>query len=677
MKVFPTGVLFGTLGHVFQRAAGKFLAIVFLFFGASCVQGQEMLSEDLASLSLEQLSTIQVTSVSRTKESLSSSAAAVAVVTADDIRRSGVTTIPEALRMVPGVHVARQNSNTWAVSARGFSSSNSRNLLVQSDTRSIYTPLFSGVFWDAQDYLMEDIERIEVVRGPGASLWGSNAVNGVVSITTKNSKDTQGLYAEALLGNEERGAGIRYGGKTKENIYYRVFLKHSDRDSSYAPAAESEDDWDLTHMGFRTDWDDNDDDRFTFQGDLYEGTIGQLVPAVRVIGRGGPEPPLAAEIRGGNLLGRWRHQISDASDYHLRIYHDYTYRDDPSYKDTLNTTDIDFQHRMELGDKHELLWGMNYRISSNENIGKGIFQVVPEESDDELYSLFVQDQYSPWNNVRITLGTKLEHNDFSGFEIQPTVRAAWEILPGHTVWSAVSRAVRTPTRYERDVAIDAGFGANGEVVRLLGNDDFEPEETLAYEVGYRWHALDSLSLDIAAFHNEYDELSSIELGEPFVEGDDQVVLPLMSENLTDGYSRGFEALVSYTPMNHWRLTTSYAYLDMELFARGMDINFERLIEGSTPRHQFAINSAVDWRDYQFDLQLRYQGEIESIPAIRDGETIPAYTELNMRIARQFGDHIEVSLVGNNLLDGEHPEFGEPDARGQIERSVYGKVVYRY
>ena len=645
--------------------------------GAVVAEAQEIFAGKLADLSLEQLSDIRITSVSRTEEKLSSAAAAITVVSAEEIHRSGATNVPEALRMVPGIHVARQNASTWAVSSRGFSSANSRNLLVLSDTRSIYTPLFSGVFWDAQDYLMEDIDRIEVIRGPGASLWGSNAVNGVVSITTKHARDTQGIYTQAIVSTEDQGAAMRYGGTTEQDVYYRIFLKHSEHDNSHAPNAQSTDDWRISHLGFRADWDASVGDSFTLQGDYYEGHIGQLVPIVRVIGTPGPQGQLEADINGGNILGRWKHQMGERSDVQLRAYYDRTYRDDPSFEDSLDTADIDFQHRMAIGRRHQVLWGMNYRFNSNKNRSKGVFAVEPETSDNARASLFIQDQIRLFDDLQLTIGTKFENNDFSGFEVQPTARVAWNLTPSHIIWGAISRAVRVPTRLERDIAVDAGFGANGELFRLVGNEEFDSEEMLAYEVGYRWHPLGPLSLDLAAFRNQYEGISSLEPGEPFVEGGDQVVVPLLATNLTDGHSQGIEAQATYKPAAYWRLTASYSYLDMNLESAGLDINFEELIEGSTPRHQLGIRSSLDWRDYQFDLQLRYQDEIRSIPAIRTGETIPRYTEMDIRIARRIGEHAEISLVGQNLLNSHHPEFGEPSARGEVERSVYGKIAIRF
>ena len=500
----------------------------------------ELTSTALKALTLEDLTNIEVTSVSRKEESLLKAAAAVTVVSNEDIRRSGSTSIPEALRFVTGVHVARRNSNSWAVSSRGFSGVSSEKLLVLSDTRSIYTPLYSGVFWGVQDYLLQDIDRVEVIRGPGAALWGSNAVNGVINITTKSAADTQGLYVEAGAGTEEHAtAAARYGGKTAGGVYYRVFGKYLDHDATFDTNPATSDDWRLGHFGFRADWDATEADALTLQGDLYQGNIGQLAPIVTIIGRPGPTGDLEVGVSGGNVLGRWRRSIDKDSDIQFRAYYDRTHRDDASFLDDLDTVDLDFQHRFGFAARQEIIWGLNYRYTSNRNESKGIFAVDPPASTDHLASGFVQDQIALLDTLRLTIGTKLEHNDFSGFEVQPSVRAAWDHSPGHTVWSSVSRAVRTPTRLERDIAIDASDPAGNPVVRLLGNEDFDAEELLAYELGYRWQALDSLFIDLAAFHNRYEGLASLELGTPFIDPrDGRTVIPVVNENLTDGRYRG-------------------------------------------------------------------------------------------------------------------------------------------
>lgn len=652
-----------------------------------CPAGHAAAMQDVASatgalkrLSIEELMDIEVTSVSRTAETLSSAAAAVSVVTNEDIRRSGATTIPEALRGVPGLHVARRNSNSWAVSSRAFSSINTEKLLVLSDTRSIYTPLLSGVSWDVQDYLMEDIERIEVIRGPGASLWGSNAVNGVINITTKHARNTQGALLSATVGTEEQGsAAARYGGKFGESGFFRVFGQFSERDATFHPDAVSSDDWRIGHAGFRADWDASSSDALTLQADLYRANIGQFAPAVNVIGRPGPTGDLEVHASGGNMLGRWRRQLAPDSDLQLRAYFDRTHRDDPSFHDDLDTIDLDFQHRYLLAGRHEILWGLTYRYTDNSNRGKGVFAVAPEDSRDHLIGGFAQDQFALADDLRLTVGTKLEHNDFSGFEVQPTVRLAWDIARGHNAWASVSRAVRVPTRLERDVLVEATPPGSNPRAVLLGNEDFDAEELLAYEVGYRWQALDVLAFDLALFHNRYEGLASLELGTPTLDPASGVItFPVMNLNLNDGRSEGAELLATFSPRASWRLIASYSYVHLDIQPHGTDENRGEFLEGTTPRHQFSLRSLLDLPGgLQLDAQFRHSTELERQPEIVSGPGIDAYSELDLRLAWQASEQLELALVGQNLLHDRHVEFGTPEARGEIERGVYGKVTWQF
>jgi iron complex outermembrane receptor protein len=634
--------------------------------------------EQLKQLSIDELVNLEITSVSRREEPLRDAAAAVSVLTNEAIRRSGAESIPDALRLVPGIHVGQQTASSWAVSARGFSSITSEKLLVLSDTRSIYTPLFSGVQWDVQDFLLEDVERVEVIRGPGAALWGANAVNGVINITTRSARDTHGTYVEAGTGTFDRARiAARYGGETAGGLHYRVFGKYFDRDGTDHLVTDSDDDWRLGHLGFRTDWDGGEHSAFTVQGDAYAGNVGKLTPSVTIIGRDNPAGELDARVSGGNLLARWRHRASETSDLQVRAYYDYTRRDDPSFLDTLHTFDIDVQQSFSAFARHEILWGANYRLTSNRNRSGGIFAVDPEESNDQLFGGFIQDQMALTDSLHLTLGTKLEQNDFSGFEVQPSVRIAWSPAATQTLWSAVSRAVRVPTRLERDVAIEITPPGSDPVGRLLGNPDFAAERLVAYEAGYRWQPATQLSLDVAVFYNDYDRLGSLELGTPFVGPDGRTVVPIVNENLTSGRTRGFEAQVDWSPLENWRLTANYTGIDISLTPHGTDINRGEWLEGSTPHSMAGLRSLLTLgARFDVDAQLRYQSRIRTMPVIATGEGVDAYAELDLRVGWQATDHWTLSLLGQNLLHARHPEFGGSENRGELERGAYLKATWR-
>ncbi|MFZ0553320.1 MAG: TonB-dependent receptor [Steroidobacteraceae bacterium] len=671
-----------TRGHRPITLALRVVLVVGLIAAASPLLHAQQLAANqvnqLKQLSIEQLTNVMVTSVTRAPQRLARSAAAVAVVTSGQIVSSGAMNVPEAIRYVPGINVAQLTASQWAVSSRGFASANSPDLLVLSDGRNIYTPLFSGVFWDVQDYLMPDIDRIEVVRGPGAALWGSNAVNGVINIITKSAEDTQGGWAELGGGSAVNSlAAAQYGGETGDQLYYRVFAKYQNDAPEDYPAGASSDGWDLGHVGFRTDWKADSADVFTVQGDAYDGRIGQVSPAVNIIGRPGPVPPLVAGVGGGNVLAHWQHTMSDDSDYEVRVYYDYTHRDDPTFTDDLGTLDLDFLEHLPLGSDQTITWGLTGRTMYDMTHGKGLIALNPADSRYNLASGFVQDEVSLPHAVRLTLGTKLEHNDFSGFEVQPSVRVAWDLTDTQTLWSSVSRAVRVPTRIEQDEDIDATNPAGNPVVVLLGNRDFHAEQVLAFELGYRWRPLTDLSLDLAAFRNRYTGLASLELGTPYLDAaTGQTIYPLLTENLIDGHATGLEGLALYSPVDWWRLSVNYSYMQMSLTPLGEDLNRNRFYAGSTPRNQAGVQSYFDLpHNVEVYGGLRVLSAVETLPEIVNGTGDPGYQELDLNAIWHATAHLTLSLEGDSVLHASHVEFGAPYERSAIKRSVFGRLTW--
>jgi iron complex outermembrane receptor protein len=482
--------------------------LVSVLIGTSRADMGAALTGELKQMSLEELMDLQVTSVARHPESLRQAAAAIQVITREDIRRSGASSIPEALRLAGNLEVARKNAHDWGISARGFNSSLANKLLVMIDGRTVYTPLYSGVFWDAQDYLLEDIDRIEVISGPGGTLWGANAVNGVINIITRSAADSQGLYAEGGGGTQLRGlAGARYGGMLAPNVGFRVYGKYFDRDDEVlADGARAGDGWHRAQGGFRVDSDASRANTFSAHGDFYAGHEG--------LNTGG-----AAQTAGGNLVGRWSHVVTTESDFSLQAYYDRTHLLIPivpfvlngielapagNLHDDLSTYDIDFQHRFSLGPRHHIVWGTGYRFSHDVVENAPAIAFLPTTLDRNLFSAFVQDQIALSAKLSLTLGSKLEHNDYTGFEVEPNVRLQWTWTPNQTLWSAISRAARTPSRIDRDLTEPAP----PRTLVLRGGRDYGSEYVTAYELGYRGEISSTMTGSLSTFYNEYREVRS-------------------------------------------------------------------------------------------------------------------------------------------------------------------------
>lgn len=633
---------------------------------------------DLGSLSLEQLLDIEVTSVSKKPEKALDAAAAVFVITGDDIRRSGATSIPEALRLAPGVEVAQIDANKWAIGVRGFGSRLSRALLVLIDGRSVYTPLFAGVYWEVQDTLIEDIDRIEVIRGPGGTLWGANAVNGVINIVTRSAPDSQGGMLSTGAGSSESSAALRYGGSIGEDGHYRVYAKAFDRAASYHAFGNAYDDWRMGQAGFRIDQRLAGGDAFTLQGDAYSGRSGQRTSISTY------SPPYSqtlegdAALSGFNLLARRERHVGEALDLSLQAYIDHTDRAELHFSEVRDTVDFDLSGVLRLSARHQLTWGAGYRWSAGDFSGVPTIVFTPARRVESLFSALIQDEY--WlvtDRLRLTLGTKLEHNDYSGLEHQPNARLLWRPAENHTFWAAVSRAVRSPSRVEHDLVLTALVEPTTPVyARLTGGPSFDSEKVLAYELGYRTQPDEKLYLDCSGFYNRYDHLLSVEPGTPFAGPDPppgHLVVPYAIGNGVSGRTRGIEFTADWQPLESLRLhaNQSFLWLDFSPGAGSSDTTTVASLEGGSPRHQTILRSSLALSQRtDFDVIVRHVGRLHR-------DRIPAYTAVDFRLARRLQRGLEVALTGRNLFDPHHPEFASPAGAEQIEvpRSFMLKLRY--
>ncbi len=641
---------------------------------------------DLLQLSLEDLGNIKVTTVSRKSESISGAPAAVYVITQEDLRHSGSASLAEALRMVPGLSVAQPNARQWAISSRGFNDTFANKLLVLMDGRTIYTPLFSGVFWEETDTVLEDVDRIEVIRGPGATLWGANAVNGVINIITKNARETQGTLISGGGGSEERAFGsVRYGGRLGSNAYYRVYAKYANRDeyTQIGGGGVGDDFW-TSQEGFRIDWQPAEINRVTLQGDYHYDDFGG-----RFFSLPADQMPLVPVNRrfsaeGGNLLGRWTHEFSGESELTTQVAYDRTDRGFGIAAEVRDTVDFDAQHRVRVGDRNEVVWGGGYRYSVDRISETPDLRTLDPRVGLQIFSAFVQDEIVVVpDRLHLTLGTKLEHNDYTGFEVQPSARFAWTPHERHTFWAAASRAVRTPSRAERDfrlyvdpAALLAGLPLP-TLVSIDGNPEFGSENLLAYEIGYRVSPHRRLSLDGAAFYNDYDRLrsqvaKSFEFQPaPFP----HLVVPTTINNNLYGESYGFEVLATWQALDVWRWRASYSFLSLQLHNRESGIvSITEMEEFASPTHQVFVSTDVALgRQVELGLGFRYVDRLKV-------QTIPAYVELEARLAWKPTPNCELAIIGRNLIDSHHREFSAElltYRRVEVDRAVYGKLTLRF
>jgi iron complex outermembrane receptor protein len=638
----------------------------------------------LKQLSIQQLGEIQVTTVSKEPEEVWKTPAAVYVITQQAIQRAGVTNIPEALRLAPGVEVARIDSHTWSIGIRGFGSNLTRNILVMIDGRSVYSPLLAGTFWDMQNFPLADIDRIEVIRGPGGTIWGPNAVNGVINIITKSSKDTQGEMLQAGGGNVDQGDfTAQYGGADRRGLTYRLYGMGFDRGSEYHPNGDNYDEWRDIQGGFRMDYDRSGRDTYTLEGDIYDEGAGYRVSSTYYT------PPYSrflqstAPLSGGNIVARWHRIQSPGKDIQIEAYYDRTNRRQPNFVDLRNTFDVDFLDRFRLPYNQQISWGGGIRLSMGRNP-----QVVPdlyfspESRTDQLYSGFFQDEIDliP-DTLSLSLGTKLLKTNYTGLQLEPSVRLLWNPTSTQALWAAFTHAVRTPSDAERAFYLTGFVGitpsGTPEFARFFANPNFHSEEMNGWELGYRRMVGKNLYFDLATFYNHYGNLFSEDItGPPYLETSPpppHLLLPAEFGNGLVGTTKGFELSPDWNPLPFWRLSASYSYLDMVIqrAKNSLDIGTAPLVEGSSPRNQvtaqsdFNITSAID-----LDLMYRF---VSALPAL----TISSYSTADARLGWWVKRYLQLSVAGRNLFQPYHYEFAnDPGPNVAIRRSVFFQLYWR-
>jgi iron complex outermembrane receptor protein len=633
--------------------------VISLLLGANSFAAPPV-HDPLKDLSIEELSNLEVTSVSKREERLSDAPTSVFVITSEDIRRAGATSLPEALRLAPNLQVARVSANEYAISARGFNSAAANKLLVLIDGRSVYSPLFSGVFWDVQDVMLEDIERIEVISGPGGTLWGVNAVNGVINVITRGAAQTQGGLLVAGGGNREDRASLRYGGTFDSDVNYRVYATHFDTRHTETETGDQKDDAaHQTQIGFRTDW-NHDGDKLMVKGDAYTGRDDQPLPGS--ISITGVHLSLGQiSLAGGNLIGRWERSLAGGGGFAIQAYYDRTERTvPPTFADSQDIVDLQLQYSASPIGAHTAVWGAEYRYGMDRVANSIYIALLPANLDQKWISAFAQDEIALRDDLRITLGARLEHNDYTGTGFLPTARLAWKWAPSQLLWSAASRTARAPSRLDHDT-----FVPGQPPFLLRGGPGVLAETADDFELGYRGQITRAASLSVTVYHTVYDRLRTQQVDPSFTY--------LFYGNGMRGTTSGLELWGSYQATPIWRLNGGFSRLrqSLHLTPYSIDVGAVQGTEGANPARWGLLRSSLDVGPRtQFDVTLRYVGALAQ-PAV------PSYTALDLRLGWQPRPNIDLSIAGQNLLGGGHGEFTDIATRTDIKRAVFVKLDYRH
>lgn len=645
-------------------------ALFLLVLSSLTLVAQEQRRKDLTDLSIEELMNVKVTLVSKRAQKLSSAAAAAFVITNEDLVRSGITSVPEVLRLVPGMQVAHIDANKWAITSRGFNSRFANKLLVLVDGRSVYTPLFSGVHWDVQDVPLYDVHQIEVIRGPGGALWGANAINGIINIITKEAKETSGGYFEGEFGSRShRGGALRYGGALFDGMYYRAYVKgFAEGDYEASSTGEANDRWEMFKGGLRVDWEPSATSSVSFSSDLYRGLTHQTVtipiataPYVRT-------SKDVTKVQGGDILLRWNKTFDDRSKLLLAFYADRTERADLLHNEIRTSYDADVNYGFKLGTNHDIVLGAGFRTSSDQFVTRPTVAFNPARRTDHLVSAFLQDDIKLMQTLSITLGSKLERNSYTGFEFQPNVRLIWNPDSSWITWAAASRGVRTPSRAEVDVEVVLAAPAPGILVQVLGHDSFRSEVLTAYEAGIRFFHSTTHSIELSTFYNVYSSLRTVEpTSNPLV---------FLFDNKLKSRTYGVELNNSWLVTHGLKLSAGYSWFRsrFELVENSQDVSSGSETGGDSPQHQFHLRSFANIRsDWELDGLLFY---VDRLP----NQKIPSYWRLDARLSWHVSSMLTGTVGARNIFGARHPEFNTTplgEWSSEVPRTVYAKVVWRF